>query len=56
MSFHFKGCSMKKLLLGLAVLSLLAACGKKEEAPAPAASAPAAAAPAELKVAIDPTY
>ena len=47
---------MKKLLLALAVLSLLAACGKKEEAPAPAASAPAAAAPAELKVAIDPTY
>ena len=56
MSFKFKGCSMKKLLLALAVLSLMAACGKKEEAPAPAAAAPAAAAPAELKVAIDPTY
>jgi arginine/ornithine transport system substrate-binding protein len=56
MSFHFKGCSMKKLISGLAVLSLLAACGKKEEASAPAASAPAAAAAAELKVAIDPTY
>ncbi len=55
---------MKKLLLAVAVASLLAACGKKEEAaPAPAAapaSAPAAAAPAPepavLKVAIDPTY
>ena len=47
---------MKKLISGLAVLSLLAACGKKEEASAPAASAPAAAAAAELKVAIDPTY
>ncbi|HQY76520.1 MAG TPA: ABC transporter substrate-binding protein, partial [Rhodoferax sp.] len=55
---------MKKILLAVAVASLLAACGKKEEAaPAPAAapaSAPAAAAPAPepavLKVAIDPTY
>ena len=53
---------MKKLLLAVAVASLLAACGKKEEAaPAPAAapaSAPVAAAPeaAVLKVAIDPTY
>ena len=50
---------MKKLFLGLAVLSMLAACGKKEEvaAPAPAPAAePVAAAPAELKVAIDPTY
>jgi arginine/ornithine transport system substrate-binding protein len=54
---------MKKLLLALAVTSLLAACGKKEEAPAPVAAAPAApvaAAPAPevgpLKVAIDPTY
>ncbi len=54
---------MKKLLLAVAVASLLAACGKKEEAApvaaAPAAS-PAAAAPAPeaavLKVAIDPTY
>jgi arginine/ornithine transport system substrate-binding protein len=52
---------MKKLLLAVAVASLLAACGKKEEA-APAAAAPAAApaAPAPeaavLKVAIDPTY
>ena len=49
---------MKKLLLSLSVIALLAACGKKEEAAAPAASAaaPVAAAPAELKVAIDPTY
>jgi len=49
---------MKKLLLSLSVIALLAACGKKEEAAAPAApaSAPEAAAPAELKVAIDPTY
>ncbi len=53
---------MKKLLLTLAALSVLAACGKKEE-PAPAAApvaAPAASAPAPeaaaLKVAIDPTY
>jgi arginine/ornithine transport system substrate-binding protein len=49
---------MKKLLLSLSVIALLAACGKKEEAAAPAApaSAPVAAAPAELTVAIDPTY
>jgi arginine/ornithine transport system substrate-binding protein len=54
---------MKKLLLALAVTSMLAACGKKEETAAPAvapAQAPAAssapAAPAPLKVAIDPTY
>ena len=55
---------MKKLLLALAVTSVLAACGKKEEAapaaPAAPASAPAAAAPAPevgpLKVAIAPTY
>ena len=52
---------MKKLLLTLAAVSLLAACGKKEEAAAPAAApAPAASAPAPeaaaLKVAIDPTY
>lgn len=55
---------MKKLLLALAATSVLAACGKKEEAapaaPAAPASAPAAAAPAPevgpLKVAIDPTY
>ncbi|WP_029709706.1 transporter substrate-binding domain-containing protein [Rhodoferax saidenbachensis] len=55
---------MKKLLLALAVTSVLAACGKKEEAapaaPAAPAAAPAAAAPAPeaavLKVAIDPTY
>jgi len=49
---------MKKLLLSLSVIALLAACGKKEEAAAPAAPAatPVAAAPAELKVAIDPTY
>ena len=49
---------MKKLLLSLSVIALLAACGKKEEAAAPAApaSAPVAAAPAELMVAIDPTY
>jgi arginine/ornithine transport system substrate-binding protein len=53
---------MKKLLLAVAVASVLAACGKKEEAAAPAAApaAPAAAAPAPeaavLKVAIDPTY
>ena len=53
---------MKKLLLTLAAVSLLAACGKKEE-PAPVAvapAAPAASAPAPeaaaLKVAIDPTY
>jgi arginine/ornithine transport system substrate-binding protein len=55
---------MKKLLLALAVTSVFAACGTKEEAapaaPAAPASAPAAAAPAPeaavLKVAIDPTY
>ena len=53
---------MKKLLLTLAAASLLAACGKKEEAPAAAApaAAPAASAPAPeaaaLKIAIDPTY
>jgi len=49
---------MKKLLLSLSLIALLAACGKKEEAAAPAApaSAPVAAAPAELTVAIDPTY
>ncbi|MDZ7919162.1 ABC transporter substrate-binding protein [Rhodoferax sp.] len=54
---------MKKLLLALAVTSVLAACGKKEEAapeaPAAPASAPAAAPAPEvgpLKVAIDPTY
>jgi arginine/ornithine transport system substrate-binding protein len=54
---------MKKLLLALTAASLLAACGKKEEAApmaaapaaAPAASAPAPEA-AALKVAIDPTY
>lgn len=47
---------MKKLLLAVAIASVLAACGKKEE-PAAAAAAPApAAAPTELKVAIDPTY
>ena len=54
---------MKKLLLAVGVASLLVACGKKEEAAAPAAApasapAPAAAAPepAVLKIAIDPTY
>jgi arginine/ornithine transport system substrate-binding protein len=54
---------MKKLLLAIGVASLLVACGKKEEAPAPAAApaaapASAAAAPeaAVLKIAIDPTY
>jgi arginine/ornithine transport system substrate-binding protein len=48
---------MKKLLLSLSVIALLAACGKKEEAaPAAPAAAPAVAAPVELKVAIDPTY
>ncbi len=52
---------MKKILLAMAVTTLLAACGKKEEAaPAPAPAAPVAAAPAPevgpLKVAIDPTY
>ena len=55
---------MKKLLVSLAAISLLAACGKKEEAAPAAATAPAAApaasAPAPeaaaLKVAIDPTY
>ncbi len=55
---------MKKLLLALAATSVLAACGKKEEAapaaPAAPVSAPVAAAPAPeagpLKVAIDPTY
>ena len=52
---------MKKLLLALAATSVLAACGKKEEAaPAAPASAPVAATPAPqvgpLKVAIDPTY
>jgi putrescine transport system substrate-binding protein len=41
---------MKKYLWPLAISALaLAACGKKEEAPAPAASAPVAAAPAEEK-------
>lgn len=46
---------MKKLLLAVAVTTLLVACGKKEEAaaPAPVAAAPE---PAALKVAIDPTY
>jgi arginine/ornithine transport system substrate-binding protein len=49
---------MKKVLLALSIAALLAACGKKEEAAAPAAApVPAAAAPApELKVAIDATY
>ena len=49
---------MKKLLLSLSVIALLAACGKKEEVAAPAApaSVPAVTTPAELKVAIDPTY
>jgi arginine/ornithine transport system substrate-binding protein len=55
---------MKKLLLAVAVASVIAACGKKEEVAAPAAApapaAPVAAAPAPeaavLKVAIDPTY
>jgi arginine/ornithine transport system substrate-binding protein len=54
---------MKKLLLTLVAISALAACGKKEEAAAPAAApapAPVASAPAAepeaLKVAIDPTY
>ncbi len=52
---------MKKLLLAAALASLLVACGKKEEAPAPApaaapAAAPAPVADAPLKVAIDPTY
>jgi len=51
---------MKKVLLALAVAAALVACGKKEEAAAPAAApTPAASAPAamaELKVAIDPTY
>jgi arginine/ornithine transport system substrate-binding protein len=64
MSGKSKDFSMKKLLLALAATSVLAACGKKEEAapaaPAAPASAPAAAAPAPeagpLKVAIDPTY
>ena len=42
---------MNKYLWPLAMTALaLAACGKKEEAPAPAASAPVAAAPAEEKV------
>jgi len=50
---------MKKLLLALAVTRLLAACGKKEEAPQPCAPArlqPRAALKPALKVAIDPTY
>jgi arginine/ornithine transport system substrate-binding protein len=53
---------MKKLLLTLAAVSVLAACGKKEEPAAAAPAAPVAAAPAPaaeagpLKVAIDPTY
>ena len=51
---------MKKLLLAVGIASVLVACGKKEEAAAPAAApapAPAAAAePAVLKIAIDPTY
>lgn len=51
---------MKKVLLALSIAAILAACGKKDEAAAPAAapaaSAPAPAAVAELKVAIDPTY
>ena len=42
---------MRKYLWPVAIAALaLAACGKKEEAPAPAASAPVAAAPAEEKV------
>ena len=42
---------MNKYLWSAAIAALaLAACGKKEEAPAPAASAPVAAAPAEEKV------
>ena len=42
---------MNKYLWPVAIAALaLAACGKKEEAPAPAASAPVAAAPAEEKV------
>jgi len=42
---------MNKYLWPAAIVALaLAACGKKEEAPAPAASAPVAAAPAEEKV------
>lgn len=61
-SRHFLELFMKKLLLALAAISILAACGKKEEAAPTAsaapASAPAAAAPeaGPLKVAIDPTY
>jgi arginine/ornithine transport system substrate-binding protein len=51
---------MNKLLLAVAVVFLLTACGNKEEMtsiPAPAAPAAAVApAPVELKVAIDPTY
>jgi len=51
---------MKKLLLAVGIASVLVACGKKEEAAAPAAApapAPGAAAePAVLKIAIDPTY
>jgi arginine/ornithine transport system substrate-binding protein len=54
---------MKKLILAVAMASLLVACGKKEEpvAAAPAAApasapAPAPAASDELKIAIDPTY
>jgi len=54
---------MKKLLLAVASIAALTACGKKDEpAPTPAAVAPAASAPAPapevaaLKVAIDPTY
>jgi arginine/ornithine transport system substrate-binding protein len=46
---------MKKLLLAVAVTTLLVACGKKEEAPAPAPVA-AAPEPAALRIAIDPTY
>jgi len=42
---------MNKYLLPVAIAALaLGACGKKEEAPAPAASTPVAAAPAEEKV------
>jgi arginine/ornithine transport system substrate-binding protein len=51
-----KESTMKKMLLTLAAVSVLAACGKKEE---PVAVAPAAAPAPEaavLKVAIDPTY
>jgi arginine/ornithine transport system substrate-binding protein len=51
-----KESTMKKMLLTLAAVSVLAACGKKEEPVAVAPAAVPAPEAAVLKVAIDPTY